>query len=78
MVPSCGCGEQGKSVFVQIQELPFSAALLHFEVAFTLVVLLLFLYFLLFFDDKIDPGHPVVNQLTGGERGRYQQRQSEA
>ena len=60
----------GISVLVQIQELPsFSVSGIAFLFYFVVVLLLTFVVALFLFDDEIDPGHPVVDQLTGGERG---------
>ena len=70
---------QGISVLVQIQEFssPFFAAFFYFVVfVFANVVAVAVVLFLL--DDEIDSGHPIVDELTGGERGRYQERQPEA
>ena len=60
---------QGISVLVQIQELsPFFAAFFYFVVfVFANVVAVAVVLFLL--DDEIDSGHPIVDELTGGERG---------
>ena len=60
--------EYGISVLVQIQELSsFSVGGIVFLFYFVVVVVVLTLVVL--FDDEIDPGHPVVDQLTGGEPG---------
>ena len=38
-------------------------------VVFVVAFVLVFTFVLLLLNDEIDPGHPVVDELAGGERG---------